>query len=334
MTRRSLYFLGLLLLAVFLFFLNILLGDTFISPKELIDNLQTDSQIHLIVYNFRLPKALTAVLVGISLSISGLLMQTLFRNPIAGPYILGISSGASLGVSLVIMGSSLFAGFSFISDTSIVFGALVGSIGIMLILLSILKFVKDIMTLLIIGVMFGAFVSSLSSILQYFSPSSQVKSFVLWTFGNLSNVSYSQIWIMFILILVALVFVLFSLKGLNILLLGNTHLSYFGIRSSYLQFSILIATAILTGVVTAFCGPIAFVGVIAPHLSRMLIKTSDHIKLLPITALLGISIMLLSDILTQIPGNGLILPINSVTAFIGVPFVLWILLKPSNKIKI
>jgi len=331
MPNRSLYFISLLFGLLFVF--NLSMGESFISPQELFQNLFSDSKINLIIINFRLPKALTAILVGVALSVSGLLMQTLFRNPIAGPYVLGISSGASLGVSIVIMGAGL-TGIAFISNISILVGALIGSIGMMLLLLSILRFVKDIMTLLIVGVMFGTFTASLSAILQYFSPSFQVKSFVLWTLGNLSTVSYSQLWIMFILIILSLILVLYSLKGLNILLLGSDNLSNFGINKRQLQISILISTAILTGVVTAFCGPIGFVGIIVPHFSRMLIKTSDHIKLLPITALLGASLMLLSDILTQIPPNGMVLPINSVTAFVGIPFILWVLLKPNNKIGI
>jgi len=333
MSIRFLYYIVVLLFVLF-FFLNLMIGESFINPQDFWNNLLSDSNTNLIILNFRLPKTLTAVLAGVALSVSGLLMQTLFRNPIAGPYVLGISSGASLGVSVVIMGAGLFTSFGFVGDVSLVVGALIGSVGMMLILLSILKYVKDIMTLLIIGVMFGAFTSSLSSIFQYFSPSFQVKSFVLWTFGNLSNVSYSQILIMAVLIFWALILVLYSLKGLNVLLLGDTNFSNFGINKRNLQFSILIATAILTGVVTAYCGPIGFVGVVAPHFSRMLIKSSDHKVLLPITALIGAIVMLFSDILSQIPSNGMILPINSVTAFIGIPFILWVLLKPSNKIKI
>ncbi len=336
MLFRSYKFVLVVLLLVFLisFVLSLSIGEVFIGPSDIFFSLFHKTDYSLILYNFRLSKSITAILAGVSLSVSGLLMQTLFRNPIAGPYVLGISSGASLGVSFVIMGSSFFLSSGIISDISIVAGALLGSIGMMMLLLSVLKFVKDIMTLLIIGVMFAAFSSSLSSILQYFSPDFQVKSFVLWTFGNLSNVSYSQIWIMISFIVLALVIVLFSLKGLNILVLGNTNLSNFGINRRYLQLSILISTAILTGVVTAFCGPIGFVGIVVPHFARMLLKTSNHIKLLPITALLGASLMLLSDILSQIPADGVILPINSVTAFIGIPFILWVLLKPNQKIRI
>ncbi len=327
-----------LLVVLFTFFIlsifSLSIGEVFINPLDLISSIFSDNQYSLIVQNFRAPKTLTAILAGISLSVSGLLMQTLFRNPIAGPYILGISSGASLGVSFVIMGASIFSGIQMLSDTSIVAGALLGSVLMILILLSILKYVKDIMTLLIIGVMFGAFASSLSSILQYFSTDFQVKSFVLWTFGNLSNVNYSQLWIMFGFIILALILILFSVKGLNILILGNDNLSNFGINKRLLQVFILISTAILTGVITAFCGPIGFVGVVVPHFARMLIKSSNHIFLLPITALMGASLMLLSDIISQIPSNGIILPINSVTAFIGIPFILWVLLKPSQKIRI
>lgn len=325
---------ALLLLLVVVFISNISTGEIWIAPSDLLNSLFDNNRLSLILFNFRLPKAITAVLVGIALSISGLLMQTLFKNPIAGPYVLGISSGASLGVSVVIMGSSFFGVSSFISNYSVVFGALVGSVGMMMVLLSVLKYVKDIMTLLIIGVMFAAFSSSLSSILQYFSPDFQVKTFILWTFGNLSNVSYPQIGIMTLFIAFALILVLFSLKGLNILVLGHQNFSNFGINKKHLQLSILIATAILTGIVTAFCGPIGFIGVIVPHFTRMLLKTSNHMQLLPISALIGSIVLLLSDMLSQIPTNGVILPINSVTAFIGIPFILWVLLRPSNKIKI
>ncbi len=327
-----------LLIVLFIFIilsvLSLSIGEVFINPIDLFSSFFTDNNYSLIVQNFRAPKTIAAILAGISLSVSGLLMQTLFRNPIAGPYILGISSGASLGVSFVIMGASLFSVNQILTNSSIVAGALFGSVVMILVLLSILKYVKDIMTLLIIGVMFGAFASSLSSILQYFSPDFQVKSFIIWTFGNLSNVNYSQIWMMLFFMVLAFILILFSVKGLNILVLGNDNLSNFGINKRLLQILILVSTAILTGVITAFCGPIGFVGVVVPHFSRMLIKSSNHIYLLPLTALMGASLMLLSDIISQIPENGIVLPINSVTAFIGIPFILWVLLKPSQKIRI
>lgn len=311
--------------------LSLCFGEIYILPSELMKSFSSSSEFSQLILNFRLPKTLTAIIVGIALSISGLLMQTLFRNPVAGPYVLGISSGASLGASVAIMGGTII-GFS--NSFSMITGALLGSIAMMFVLLFILKLVQDIMTLLIIGIMFGAFASSLSAILQYFGSSYQVKSFVVWTFGNISNVNFSQLLVMSIFVILALILIIFSLKGLNVLTLGHQNLSNFGISRNRLQISILLSTAILTGVVTAYCGPIGFIGVVVPHFAKMLIKTSNHIRLIPVTALLGAILMLLSDLLSQLPPNGMLLPINSVTAFIGIPFILWILLKPSNKIKI
>ncbi len=316
---------------VLLFFLDLSLGEIILNPLCLFTNKVETETAQQLILNFRLPKVLTAIIVGVSLSISGLLMQTLFRNPVAGPYILGISSGASLGVSIIIMGGSILSISSLNSNVSIVSGALIGSVGMLLLLAFILKYVRNIMTLLIIGVMLGALSTSLSSILQFFSPDFQVKSFIIWTFGNIANPNYGQILIMTIFCVVGLLLYIYSSKGLNIMLLGSQNLSNFGINQKHLEWLILLTTAILTGSITAFCGPIGFIGIIVPHFSKQLAQTSDHIKLLPFIGLTGSIIMIISDLISQLPDKGLILPINSVTAFIGIPFILWMLLKPNQK---
>lgn len=314
------------ILLVLAFVLNLSIGEVWLNPFQLFfsENLQSA----ILISEFRLPRAIAAVLVGSALSLSGLMMQTLFRNPIAGPYVLGISSGSVLGVSLVILGGSIFSAEFLSSNSAIIIAALVGGLAMMFILLMVLKIIKDIMTLLIVGMMFGAFATSVSSILQYFSPGFQVKAFVLWTFGSLSKVDYPQIYWMISFIVLALFFVVLSLKGLNLLTLGTSQLEQFGIKTKRLHFIILLATALLTSSVTAFCGPIGFIGVIVPHISKKILKTSNHWRLMPVSMMIGAFIMLVSEMLTHLPGSGMVLPINSVTAFIGIPFILWILFKP------
>jgi len=326
---RSRYIITLitLLLIFFVVFIgNLFTGEYSLSYSDILNNSVTAQMIFI---NFRLPKALAAIAVGISLSLSGLLMQTLFKNPIAGPYILGISSGASLGVAVFTMGSSFFASSIFFHFSQVL-GAWIGSLSMMLILLFLLRYLKNISTLLILGVMLAALAGALISVLQYFSEDYLLKSFVVWTMGSLSQVSYPNLIIMGFAISFAVLLYLFNIKNINILILGTEEVKNYGVHKKRLQWIILIITSVLTAVVTAFCGPIGFIGIIVPHFAKILIKTSDHLYLLPISMLLGSIAMLLSDIITQLPSNGIILPINSVTAIMGIPFVLWILLKPSK----
>ncbi len=317
------------------FWMDLSFGDSYLNVFDtLLNNSSSNGENSLILIEFRLPKSIAAIVVGIALGVSGLLMQTLFRNPIAGPYVLGISSGASLGVSIVLLGGSWIATNEIMANFSIITAALLGSLLMVLALILVFRIVKNVMTLLILGMMFGALSTSLSSILQFFSPSYQLKSFILWTFGSLSHLNYFQLALMSLVILIGLIPIIINIKGINILVLGADNLKNFGLSSRSLQYSILISTAILTGAATAFCGPIGFVGIVVPHFSRWLIQSSDHKKLLPMVALIGAIFMLLSDMLTFIPGNGTVLPINAVTALLGIPVVFWILLKPSKKINL
>jgi len=326
MTRSRYTIILVSLIAVFFLILvwNLFTGEYAISWSDLSND---SSMAQMIFFKFRLPKALAAIAVGIALSLSGLLMQTLFKNPIAGPYILGISSGASLGVAIFTMGAGFFASSIFFHFSQVL-GAWIGSLAMMLLLLFLLQYLKNIITLLIVGVMLSALAASLISVLQYFSADYLLKSFVIWTMGSLSQVSYANLIIMGLAIALAILLYLVNIKNINILILGTEEVKNYGVHKKNLQWTILIITTILTSVVTAFCGPIGFVGIIVPHFAKMLTKTSDHLYLIPISILLGSILMLVSDIITQIPPNGMILPINSVTAILGIPFILWILLKP------
>ena len=326
---RSRYTLTLLFLSLIFFLVfawNLFTGEYSFSWSDL---LHDSSMAQMIFFKFRLPKALAAIAVGTALSLSGLLMQTLFKNPIAGPYILGISSGASLGVAIFTMGAGFFASSIFFYFSQVL-GALLGSLFMMLLLLFLLQYLKNIITLLIVGVMLSALAASLISILQYFSSDYLLKSFVIWTMGSLSQVSYTNLTIMGLAISLAILLYVVNIKNINILILGTEEIKNYGVHKRKLQWTILIITSILTSVVTAFCGPIGFIGIIVPHFAKMLTKTSDHLYLIPISILLGSILMLFSDIITQIPPNGMILPINSVTAILGIPFILWILLKSAK----
>lgn len=320
-----------LLLAIF-FFTDIYFGSVNISFQEFVSAFKGNGNeaIRLIIFEFRLPKAITAIFVGIALAVSGLQMQTIFRNPLAGPYVLGISSGASLGVAILVLGfSSVFAisEFNIIGSWAIVIAACTGAFLILMLIMAISHRVKDILTLLILGVMFGAATTSIVSILQYFSSESLLKVFILWTLGSLSNVSDLQLEILIACVILGLAIALITVKNLNALLLGENYAKSLGINVNRTRVLIFISTSLLAGSVTAFCGPIGFVGIAVPHISRILFKTGNIRILLPSSIIVGANIVLISDIVAQLPGSDKVLPINSITALIGVPIVIWIILK-------
>lgn len=323
----------LALMVVVLFVADLLFGSIIIPFKafiSIIDGTNSDSFLHTIFYQFRVPRALTAIAAGIALSISGLIMQTVFRNPLAGPFVLGISSGASLGVALVIIGFQSIgwlSGFAILSDWTIVTAALLGSGIVLLTLLMVSTRVKDIMTILILGILFSSSVSAIVSILQYFSPEGALKSYVIWTMGNLSNVSGSQLIILWIATLGGTTIALLNGKGLNIMLLGEQYAQTTGINIFIFRLFIFLATSLLAGSVTAFCGPIGFIGIAVPHIVRLLFKTTNHFILIPGTVIMGAAVMLFSDIIAHLPGSDRILPINSITALLGIPIVIWIIFK-------
>ncbi len=324
----------LLLLVIALFFLDIFLGTVKIPLSEIFKILITGKSSHpewiVIVNSFRVPKALTALAAGIGLSISGLQMQTVFRNPLAGPYVLGISSGASLGVAILLLGfSGVFIGsnFSIINNWMIVIAAWLGSGLILFVILAISMRVKDIMTILILGIMFGSATTAIVSILQYFSNESLLKAFIVWTMGSLGGVSKAQLSVLLPSVLVGIIIVSFLSKVLNAMLIGENYAKSLGLNIKLARFLIFLSTSLLAGSITAFCGPIGFVGIAVPHIARMVFKTANHNILIPATMLLGGGLLLLSDIISQLPGYDNILPINSITALVGIPVVVWIIIK-------
>jgi len=290
---------------------------------------ETSDVFNFIVVQSRIPKALTAILCGAALSLAGLLMQTLFRNPLAGPYLLGISSGAGLGVAILVMGAGV-AGVSLATGYAVNVAAIVGALLMMLILLAVSFKLKDVMTLLIFGVMMGSIATAIIGLIQFFTSDFQLKSFIIWTLGSLSAVSYAELTVLSIVLIVSASYALQHYKGLNAVLVSEDFAKMLGINVLYVRLSIVIITGVLAGLTTSFCGPIGFVGIIIPHLSRLLLKTNDHLMLIPVCLLLGANVLLLSDILAHLPTNGISLPINSITSIIGVPIILWILFGKKN----
>lgn len=327
-----LLFTGLFLLLMLLFILDIFLGSVTIKPSDVIAAIfkNSGSNMETIIMRFRLPKAITALVVGIALSLSGLQMQTVFRNPMAGPYVLGISSGASLGVAFIILGSSSSISaesLKGLGNWMLVGAAWIGAGGVMLLIMIISSRVKDIMTILILGIMLSSGISAIVSIMQYFSNDTLLKAYVIWTMGSLGNLTASQLQVLLLSVSAGLLLSILSIKMLNALLLGENYARSIGLNVKLSRTLIFACTSILTGSVTAFCGPIGFIGIAVPHIARILFKTSDHKLLVPGTILTGGAIMLASDIISQLPGSDSILPVNSVTSLIGIPVVIWVIFR-------
>lgn len=330
--RIRILFLSLFILVLILLILDVFLGSVSIRPAEVIKALftHTGSNFETIILKFRLPKALTALIVGVALSLSGLQMQTIFRNPMAGPDVLGISSGASLGVAFVILGfsSNLSAdNISGLGNWILVAASWAGAGAVMFLIMIISARVKEIMTILILGIMLSAGISAIVTILQYFSNESMLKAYVIWTMGSLGNLTESQLRVLLISVSAGIILCLVSIKMLNALLIGENYAGSIGLNIKLARFLIFTCTSILAGSVTAFCGPIGFIGIAVPHITRIIFKTSDHRILVPGTILAGGSMMLLSDIISQLPGSESVLPLNSVTSLIGIPIVIWIILR-------
>ncbi len=286
-----------------------------------------------IVLLFRLPKAITAGLAGAGLAVGGLYMQTLFRNPLAGPSILGIGAGASLGVSIVVLAlaggtaSRFLEGIGFIGDLGIVIAASIGSGLVLILVLAVSRRVQSVVTLLILGMLFGFAVNAVVNILIHFSISERVHAYISWTFGTFGGTTWSQMKIFVPAVAVGLLLSFLGTKPMDALLLGESYARSMGVRVHRIRTFIIIVTALLTGGVTAFCGPIAFLGVAVPHLCRYLFQASEHSVLLPASALVGAILALISDLISQLPGSQAVLPLNSVTAIIGTPVIVWIILK-------
>jgi len=315
-----------------LFIVNLSLGSVSIPFEEIIAILAGKSGSNPvwtdIVWDFRMTKALTCILAGSALSIAGLQMQTLFRNALAGPDVLGLSSGASLAVSLIFMSqASGFEIFSSPSPWAVAGAASLGCLAVFLIIIVISQRLNDNTSLLIIGLMIGATTSSLVSVLQFLSKAEEQQFFLLWTFGSLGRLNWLEIQVLTMILAVGSLMAIFSTKSLNAWLLGTNYAQSIGVNINKSRLLIILSTSILTGSVTAFCGPIAFVGLAVPHLTKLVIKTNNHRVLIPAVIVAGGVLMLFCDIIAQLPGSTYVLPINAITAMIGAPVVIWIILR-------
>lgn len=337
---RPLYF-GLLVTGVcVLFLLNLALGSVDIPLDEIVQILiggeASREAWQKIVVNIRIPRAVTAIFAGSALSLGGLQMQTLFRNPLAGPSVLGITAGASLGVAIVMLAAgtitSIFAiqQLSTLGSWLIIGAASIGSAAVLLLILLISIKVRDNVTLLIIGLMIGNITIALVSIWQYFSQPEQIRDYLIWTFGSLGGVPLSQLWILGLVVLVGSFIALALSKSLNGLLLGENYARSMGLSVTGARIWIIVSTSLLAGGITAFCGPIGFVGIAVPHLTRSLLGTNDHKVLLPGTLLMGAMLLLACDIVAQVPGSTTTLPISAVTSMIGSPVVIWVIIQRKN----
>jgi iron complex transport system permease protein len=334
-TKVRLIFVMLVFLLAFFFVLDLFLGSVNIKPADVISSFfgNAGSDIRTIIMQFRLPKAVTSVFVGMALSLSGLQMQAIFRNPLAGPYVLGVSSGASLGVAIVILGFSgsvVTAGIGGFGNWILVVSAWVGAGMVMMLIMFISSRLSDIMTILILGIMLASGLSAIVTIMQYFSSESMLKAYVIWTMGSLGNLSSGQLKVLVISVSAGVLLSILTIKRLNAFLLGENYAGSMGMNVKSSRTIIFACTSILAGSVTAFCGPIGFIGIAVPHLVRNIFRTSDHAILVPGSILAGGIVMTVSDIISQLPGSERLLPINSVTSLIGIPVVIWIILRKRN----
>ncbi|GHB44151.1 iron ABC transporter permease [Mongoliitalea lutea] len=331
-SRHSLLLLGISIACVVLFVLNISSGSVAIPVEEIFGRFFGGSfskaSWETIVMDYRIPKAVTALLVGTALSIAGLQMQTFFRNPLAGPYVLGISSGAGLGVALLVLAGSIigFSGYA-VGMWATIIAASAGAVLVLLLMSLTAWKVRDSMTLLIVGLMFGSAVSALIAVLAFFADAEQLKMFTIWSMGSLGSTQSEQLIGFILAIVVGLIPVLAMLKSYNAMLLGENYASSMGVNVNNLRWAMIVSTGILAGSATAFCGPIAFIGIAVPHMARLLFRTSDHKVLLPASALIGMGVLLFCDTLAQLPGSVQTLPINAVTSLIGAPMVIWLIMR-------
>lgn len=320
-----------LLIAAFL--ADIAIGSVNLSVSDVWRTLTGENKDPIyreIILNHRLAKALTAILAGAALSVAGVLMQTLFQNPLAGPDVLGVTSGASLGVALLTLGTSALP-LWLLTGWGQVGAAVVGAIAVLLLVIIVSIKIPQTVSLLIIGMMFGNFAGAIVSILQSVSNPDTLKLFITWTFGSLSAVGWEQMGVMAPLIAVGLFVALLLQKQLNVLLLGKNYASGLGISVTSLRLWIILATALLAGTSTAFTGPIAFIGITMPHVARGLFRTPNHRIILPASILCGAITLLICDMISQLPGMQGTLPINAVTALFGSPIIVWIILKNGGR---
>lgn len=332
MRRTIPYSVILIIVIPILFTSDLLVGGTIIPFSEIPNLVREQSIWKDIFFQIRLPRALAATLVGIALPISGLLMQTLFRNPLADPFILGTSTGASLGVAFFsLAGGIVFASSSILNSLSCAFAALCGAIVVTILILFIARKIQEITTLLIVGIMIGTFTSAIVSILQYFSNPTETHSFILWSMGSLANIDNEELIIIALCTFIATSYSFILHKKLDSILLGEHYARSLGVETKQLQIIIIIISSLLAAITTAFAGPIGFIGLTVPHIARFLFKTNSHKLLIIYSILIGINLMLLCDILSQLPGLQISLPINTVTAILGAPIVILVIFKNARR---
>ncbi|MBL1201392.1 MAG: iron chelate uptake ABC transporter family permease subunit [Nostoc sp. ZfuVER08] len=336
---KTLAFLLLIIGFIFAFLLDLAFGSVAIPMQEVMQILLGQEVEKVtwsnIILKFRLPKALTATLAGAALGVSGLQMQTLFKNPLAGPFVLGISSGASLGVALVVLTASvttptLLNDLGIITDFGLVIAASLGAASVLGVMLVVSRRVQETMTLLILGLLFGYATSGIVSILLQFSSKERIQSYIMWTFGSFAGVTWKQLIVLIPVIILSLLIAVLQSKSLNALLLGEAYARSLGLTVQKTRFSIITSASILAGAITAFCGPIAFLGVAIPHLCRSLFMTSDHRILIPSVMILGAILALVADLFSQLAVSQMVLPLNAITALIGTPVVSWVILRRSS----
>lgn len=303
-------------------------GNSWISNYLISGSL--DNTMQAVLFQFRIPKMLTAILAGSALSVSGLQMQTIFRNPLAGPYVLGLSAGASLGVALLVMGFGSFLvwdGGNWFSTLSIVLAAWLGSGLVLFLVMVVSAYLTNLLSILILGILFGSAISAVVNLLQYFSTEMMLKSFIVWTMGSLGSTSMAQLYWFSTLVFVGFILSFAVARSLNVLLLGENYARSMGVNIKKTRMLTFLSTSILAGTVTAFCGPIGFIGIVVPHVSRMVFKTANHFVLIPSCILIGSGIMLVADLISQLSIEGFILPINTVTSLTGIPIIIWIIIR-------
>ena len=329
--RSTILFTILAVLILLLFVVDMMVGSVGISVQDVVAALtggECDPMTRKIVVDIRLMKAVVAILAGAALSVSGLQMQTLFRNPLAGPYVLGVSSGASLGVALFILGAPLLGlgGSHILSSFGVAGAAWLGSAAVLAVVGVVSSRIKDVMVILILGMMIGSGVSAVVQILQYLSHEEALKSFVVWTMGSLGDVTFEQLWLIVAAVAVGLTLAVAVMKPMNMLLLGEAYARTMGLNVKRTRTLILLSTTLLAGTVTAFCGPVGFIGLAMPHVARALFAQADHRVLMPAAAMIGAVSLLMCDIVSKM----LTLPLNSVTALLGIPIVVWIVVRNKN----
>lgn len=314
---------------------DMLVGPEAIPMHEVVSSLWGDvsAEYAIIIYKIRMPKVIVAIFAGVALSASGLLMQTLFRNPLAGPYVLGINSGASFGVALFTLAMPMVATTApWLYNMGVTGMAWIGSAVILLLVMVLSRRIKSISVILILGMMLGSAISAVVGILQYMGTEESLKAFVVWTMGSLSNVTTDQLSLFIPIVVVGAVLSIVAVKSLNMLLLGEGNARTLGLRIGVSRTIIFLATTLLAGTVTAYCGPIGFVGLAMPHLARMTFRTSDHRVLMPAAMLWGAVAMLLCCMLSDVIARySVILPVNTITALLGVPIIVFVVLRNRNR---